>query len=220
MLRLRANLIGPQRNQRPMTCPQPRPVPVLPFAAAALALVLALPLAGPAAGQAEDAPAPGAGLPLGEEVGDAEGDTYVADTFDDWTKICQRVEDGSDPCGLAQLITDPEGAPAAQITIFPLPPGGEAVAGANIELPLGTVLSRQISIRVDGGNERRYPFFFCDVGGCYAQIGLTAAMVESFRRGNEAVMTVFFILAPEQPIELPISLMGFTAGYSALPPAN
>ena len=206
-----------------MTCPAPSPAPrpasvfALPLAAG---LAAALALAGPAAAQSDEAELPGAGLPLGEEVGDAVGDTYVADTFGDWTKICQRFEDGSDPCGLAQLIVDPEGSPAAQITIFPLPPGGEAVAAANIELPLGTVLSRQISIRVDGGTERRYPFYFCDVGGCYAQIGLTAAMVESFRRGNVATMTVYFILTPDQPIELPVSLAGFTAGYSALPPAD
>lgn len=189
----------------------------------ATASALALALTGPVAAQdsdAGDAPPPSVGLPLGEEVTDAMGDTYVADSFGDWTKICQRVPDGSDPCGLTQLITDPEGSPTAEITIYPLPPGGEAVAAADILTPLGTVLSQQVSIRVDGGTPRRYPFFVCDMGGCLARIGLTAAMVESFRRGNQAQMTIFFVLAPDQPIDLPISLRGFTAGYSALPPAR
>lgn len=185
----------------------------------ALTAVLALMLApaGGAFAQDADAPAPGAGLPLGEEITDQDGDTYVAEEFGDWTQLCQRVPDGSDPCGLTQLLTDPEGGPVAEITIFPLPPGGEAVAGANIITPLGTVLTQQIAISVDGANARRYPFLFCDVSGCYAQIGLTAAMVESFRRGTEATVTIASVAAPEEPVALSLSLDGFTAGYSALP---
>lgn len=184
--------------------------------AAALALGTAMPLSA----QDDGSPtlAPGAGLPLGEEVPEeGMGDTYVADTFGDWTKLCQRVPDGSDPCGLTQLMTDADGGPVAEITVFPLPPGGEAVAGANIITPLGTVLTQQIGISVDGGTVRRYPFLFCDVSGCYAQLGLTAAMVESFRRGNEATVTIASVAAPDQPLALSLSLTGFTAGYSALP---
>ena len=198
-----------------------------------LAMVAAIALGFGQAGGAlaqDTAPAPesggllpgGSGLPLGEEVEEnGMGDTYVSDEFGDWTKLCQRVPDGSDPCGLTQLMVDPDGNPVAEITIFPLPPGGEAVAGANMITPLGTLLTQQIAISVDGANPRRYPFLFCDVGGCYAQIGLTAAMVESFRRGNVATVTIASVAAPEQPVGLTLSLSGFTAGYSALPqPAN
>ena len=185
--------------------------------ALAAAVALALGSAGAVRAQQADAPLPGTGLPLGEEMTEQDGDTYVSDTFGDWTKLCQRVPDGSDPCGLTQLMTDPEGGPVAEITIFPLPPGGEAVAGANIITPLGTVLTQQIAISVDSGTQRRYPFLFCDVSGCYAQIGLTAAMVESFRRGNAATVTIASVIAPDQPVDLTLSLSGFTAGYSALP---
>ena len=202
-----------------MTRPATRPALSRSGPAPALAVLMALGLAGGATAQ-ESTLSPGAGLPLGEEViADGEGEAYVADTFGDWTKLCQRLPDADDPCGLTQLLTDPEGGPMAEITVFRLQPGGEAVAGANIVTPLGTVLTQQISIRVDGGNPRRYPFFFCDVSGCYAQIGLTAGMVESFRRGNEATLTIASVMAPDQPIELSLSLMGFTAGFSALPEA-
>lgn len=201
---------------------RPLPFPALldafrsaPAAVSALALCLAI--AGPVAAQeVEGGLMPGAGLPLGEEE-NGMGDTYVEGEFGDWTKVCQRVPDGSDPCGLTQLITDPEGGPVAEITVFALPPGGEAVAAANVVTPLGTVLTQQLALRVDGGSARRYPFFFCDVGGCYAQLGLTAAVVESFRRGSQATITIASVLDPEQPIDLPVSLTGFTAGFSALP---
>ncbi len=195
------------------------------FTAATLALVLGA--AAPAFAQSDgDAAAggtlmPGAGLPLGEEVSeDGAGEGYVDGTYGDWTKICQRTGTDVDPCGLTQLMTDEEGSPVAEITVFPLPPGGEAVAGANIVTPLGTVLPSQITLRVDGGTPRRYPFFFCDVSGCYAQVGFTAAMIESFRRGNVATLTIASVMAPDQPIDLTLSLQGFTAGYTSLPPVQ
>jgi invasion protein IalB len=198
-----------------MPAPSAFPAP----AACALALAAALLVGGPAFGQSGTL-MPGAGLPLGEDVDeDGLGEGYIAGTYGDWTKVCQRMGTPVDPCGLMQLLSDEEGSPLAEITIFPLPPGGEAVAGANILTPLGTVLPQQITLRVDGGTPRRYPFFFCDVGGCYAQVGFTAAMVESFRRGNSATLTIASVLEPDQPIDLNLSLSGFTAGYSALPPA-
>lgn len=168
---------------------------------------------------AADAPATGLGLPLGEEVTDGAGAGYIADTFGDWTMLCEPIGTETDPCGLVQLMTDAEGSPLAEITIVPLPPGGEAVAAATVLTPLGTILPQQITLRVDGGTPRRYPFLFCDVSGCYARFGLTAAVVESFRRGSTATLTIGSMMAPDQPVDLALSLQGFTAGYSALPPA-
>jgi invasion protein IalB len=201
------------------------PDPRLTFRSAfAGALILAIGTAAPAFAQSADsaaeAPPAGAGLPLGEEVSDS-GSSYVADTFGDWTKLCERAgEGGEDPCGLVQLLEDAEGNPLAEMTIVQLPPGGEAVAAATVLTPLGTVLPQQITMRVDDGTPRRYPFLFCDVSGCYARFGLTAAVVESFRRGTAGTLTISSMMAPDQPIDLTISLSGFTAGYGTLSPAN
>lgn len=192
--------------------------------ASSLAFVAALALAGTAAAQdAEEAPPapPLDALSLGEDVmDDGEGEAYLAETFGDWELRCIRVPDGSDPCQLYQLLQDEEGNSVAEISMFGLPAGGEAAAGATIITPLETLLTQQITLRVDGGQAKRYPFTWCSVIGCIARIGFTAAEVEAFRRGNVARLSIVPVAAPDQTVTLDISLIGFTAGFAAVNEAN
>lgn len=174
--------------------------------------------------EAEEAPAPappGSDLSLGEEItDDGFGDAYLAETHGDWELRCIRVPDGSDPCQLYQLLTDGEGNSVAEISMFPLPEGSEAAAGASIITPLETLLTQQITMRVDGGAAKRYPFTWCSVIGCIARVGFTAAEVESFRRGAVATLTIVPVAAPDQQVELAVSLIGFTAGFAAVTASN
>lgn len=169
---------------------------------------------------AEDTPsAPADLLSMGEEVLGGEGEPYLAETFGDWEMRCIRVE-GPDPCQLYQLLTDADGNSVAEISIFDLVDAGEAVAAATIVTPLETLLTQQITLRVDGGTPRRYPFTFCSVIGCVARIGMTAAEVESFRRGSMAQVSIVPVVAPNQTVTLDVSLIGFTAGFAAVQEAN
>jgi len=161
-------------------------------------------------------------LSLGETV-NAEpqvGDTYVADVQGDWEIRCVRTEDGQDPCQLYQLLQDENGNSVAEIGMFALPAGQQAAAGATIITPLETLLMQQITIAVDGGAAKRYPFTFCSQVGCFARVGFTADEVAAFKRGRQATMTIFPAAAPDQPVNLAISLSGFTAGYDAVAAAN
>ena len=192
--------------------------------APSITFVAALALAATAAAQdAEEAPpaAPADDLSLGEEVmGDGEGEAYLAEVFQDWELRCIRVPDGADPCQLYQLLQDEEGNSVAEISVFGLPDGGEAAAGATIITPLETLLTQQITLRVDGGQAKRYPFTWCSVIGCVARVGFTAAEIEAFRRGSVARMSIVPVAAPDQTVTLDISLMGFTAGFEAVNAAN
>lgn len=189
------------------------------------ACVAAAALAGAAMAQeAEDPPMPappGSDLSLGEEVmDDGFGEAYLAEVHGDWEQRCIRVPDGSDPCQLYQLLRDAEGNSVAEISMFPLPPGGEAVAGASIITPLETLLTQQITMRVDGGAAKRYPFTWCSAIGCIARVGFTNAEVEAFRRGAQAILTIVPVVAPDQQVDLTMSLIGFTAGFAAVTEAN
>ncbi len=156
----------------------------------------------------------------GQSGGEGTGSSYVAESFEDWEQRCVRTEDGSDPCQLYQLLRDSEGNAVAEMSVFPLPPGREAAAGATIITPLETLLTRNIRLSVDGGQAKRYPFDFCAQQGCFARIGLTAAEVQQLKRGAEAQLTIVPAAAPDQQIDLGISLAGFTAGFDATTEAN
>ncbi|MDF1728558.1 MAG: invasion associated locus B family protein [Sulfitobacter sp.] len=154
-------------------------------------------------------------LSLGEDTQEtaAIGQPYTAEVIGAWEMRCIRTEEEQDPCQMYQLLDDGEGAPVAEISLFRLPDGGKAEAGATIIVPLETSLPRQLTIAVDGGKARRYPYAFCNQVGCYVRLGLTPADVSAFKRGKEAVITIVPALAPDQTVELTLSLSGFTASY-------
>lgn len=186
------------------------------------AVSLAAPLA------AQDTPAPEAEAPAaapslmelstGEVINnaDAEGASYVGATHGDWELVCMRTEEAEDPCQMYQLLRDADGNATAEITMFPLPAGQEAAAGATILTPLETLLTAQLVMQVDDGPAKRYPFTFCTAIGCIARVGFTAAEVDAFRGGAQATWSLVPIAAPDQTVALNMSLIGFTAAFSEL----
>ncbi|MFN4130154.1 MAG: invasion associated locus B family protein [Paracoccaceae bacterium] len=178
---------------------------------------------------AADAPVD-SGLSMGTEVGadgqplaraaDGIGSSYVEAKFDAWEQRCIRTEDGSDPCQLYQLLTDNEGNAVAEFSMFNLPSGGQAAAGATVIVPLETLLTENLLMAVDGSAPRVYPFTFCSTIGCVSRIGFTAAEVEQFKRGAKAVITIVPVVAPDQKVTVDLSLKGFTAGYAAVTATN
>ncbi|MGP9790151.1 invasion associated locus B family protein [Roseinatronobacter sp. NSM] len=160
---------------------------------------------------------PSSALSTGEVIGEEMGDgSYIGNTHGDWELVCVENPDGEDPCQMYQLLRDGEGNATAEITLFPLPPGQEAAAGATILTPLETLLTAQLIMQVDEGSAKRYPFTFCTVVGCIARVGFTAEEVDAFRRGARAVWQVVPVGAPDQPIDLSMSLTGFTAAFNEL----
>lgn len=163
-------------------------------------------------------------LSMGRPVngGDEAGATYIAEEFEAWEMRCVRTEEGDDPCQLYQLLKDENGNSVAEISVFGLPEAQQqqAVAGATIITPLGTLLTRQLTLSVDSGQAKRYPFTFCATAGCFSRIGLGSADINAFKRGVTAVLTVVPVAAPDQQIELDISLAGFTDGYEAVVATN
>jgi len=172
---------------------------------------------------ATEAPATAADqLNMGTEAGapaapqDGPGSVYLEAKHGDWEQRCVKQEDGSDPCQLYQLLKDGNGNSVAEISLFPLQGADKAVAGATVIAPLETLLTENLKIAVDGGTAKIYPFTWCDQGGCVARIGFTAEEIAAFKKGNKAMMIIVPAVAPEQKVELNLSLAGFTAGYDAI----
>ena len=152
-------------------------------------------------------------LSLGQPADEGPGTVYVKETVDDWQMECVRVAEGEEPCQMFQPLTDTQGNQVANIRVFRLPEAGQAVAGALVSVPLETLLTAQLTITVDAGTAQRYPFSVCDRLGCYARIGFRKADIDAFKRGAKATVTLVPFVAPDQKVELPMSLTGFTAAY-------
>ncbi|GAA6187158.1 invasion associated locus B family protein [Litorivita sp. NS0012-18] len=165
--------------------------------------------AAPAAEESADG-----GLVVGQE--EAPAGPYTKEEVGDWRLQCFPTSgepSDADPCHIYQLLKDETGNAVAEISLFRLPDGGKAVAGATVVVPLETLLTAQLRISVDGGKAKVYPYSFCNKIGCYARIGLTSADIAQFKKGAKATVTLVPFVAPDQKIALDLSLTGFTAGF-------
>ncbi|MEO8245079.1 MAG: invasion associated locus B family protein [bacterium] len=158
------------------------------------------------------------GLP--NQADAAMGDTYLAAEFDQWQQRCVKTVNGSDPCQLYQLLYDVDGNSVGEISLFNLPDGAKAAAGATFMAPLETLLTANVKISVDKKQAKFYPFAFCAKVGCVARIGLTTDELAAMKKGVSAVITIVPAAAPDKTVDLTLTLKGFTAGFEAVKTAN
>jgi len=144
------------------------------------------------------------------------GSYYVKSTKQDWTVRCVKAQQGKDPCELYQLMKDQNDNSVAEITVIPLK-NGDVAAGATLVAPLETDLIEGLGFAVDDGKSRGYPFSFCASVGCVSRMGLTDAELTALKRGNKAVVSLLpFGADPKKPVQLTLSLTGFTAAFDEL----
>ncbi len=153
---------------------------------------------------------PGAELPAGGEV-------VVRDTFGDWDVRCAEDEG---ECALHQLGLDSNENPVIEFSLFRAPEAEEAAALVNILTPLGTFLPGGLTLQIDSGETRQYGFTFCSAIGCIAQIALTDETIAAMRRGRSATVALASVTAPDKPVEISLSLIGFTDGFNSIEPAE
>jgi len=163
--------------------------------------------------------APVTGLDTGREVA-GENQAYIKETHGDWSVRCFPNEGGDDLCQMYQLMTESEGNPVAEFTLYRIEGAGNIAAGATVAVPLGTLLSEEMKLSVDDGQAKSYAFSFCTMGGCFARIGLTGPEIEAFKRGAEGQIVIVPAQAPDQTVRISLSLSGFTAAFDAASTLN
>ena len=124
----------------------------------------------------------------------------------DWDRLCD-----AEGCRIAQSLVAAEGtAPLMTVRIWRTPEPTMLIS-----VPLGIFLKPGLSLRVDSGRAEVHAFEVCDENGCHAGLRLDDALLTALRRGRVAV--VGFEDSLRRPVQLPVSLTGFTAAFAALP---
>ena len=147
------------------------------------------------------------------DPGPKVGERYLKEEFNDWSLACIKTEAETDPCSMLQILNGEDGTPIAEFSLFRISNGTQAVAGATVIVPLETLLPAQLTIAVDTNPGKRYNYSFCNPVGCVAQIGLTQADIDAFKKGGTAKISLRPAPAPDQLVELTMSLKGFTASF-------
>jgi len=130
-----------------------------------------------------------------------------AQTFRDWNLV-----QGGGECLLVQsLVSRASGAMLAQV-VLQRQGAGTTLA---LRVPTGASLASGIGYRVGAGPLHDLEWMRCDADLCLALRPLPEDELRAILRGRE--MWVGFRPLPEsRPLNLPVSLMGVTAGWRAL----
>ena len=137
----------------------------------------------------------------------------------DWSKVC--LPDGG-ACVIEQIGKTAAGEEALRIRIeklqAPQQVNGESIeAVANIEVPLGVVLSTGLKLRIDQGEVSASPYFVCQAQGCLVRAPLQNALLEALKRGARAQFAFTVIQqGAGRDVPIDISLSGFTRAYDSL----
>lgn len=173
---------------------------------AGLFAVVAMPLAAQKLSDLQESDAaPAAGQPEVTQVGD-------------WSLVCEAG--GAPPCAMTQLGRDPEGSPAIEFVVRKVEDeaaelnGVKVDAVADIITPLGVLLEFGLRLKIDDDEERAAPFRICQKHGCLVREPLSTDVISTLKAGNKALITV--AAEGAGPIDIEISLRGFTKAYESL----
>ncbi len=133
-----------------------------------------------------------------------------------WEVAC--MEKGKN-CAMAQIGSDSNGTPVLEMVIRKLADpleadGRTAIAVLDVITPLGVVLTAGLSVQIDTSASESAPFQICTEQGCLVREPIDEGLIDRFRRGNVAKITV--VAANQGDVSTNISLAGFTKAFAAL----
>jgi invasion protein IalB len=140
--------------------------------------------------------------------------------FEDWRVQCGTVPNsGQERCQMSQEVTRSDSDEAVMRMAVGFTPRNDQPA-AIFQLPLGIVLPKGIGLRVDKGEPVRFPVQICVQQGCRADLPLKDALLSQLKGGRTAYVIARTPRAESGTVELPISLMGFTAAFNRISKAR
>ncbi len=128
---------------------------------------------------------------------------------EEWYKACTK-QDENDVCVVQKILSAPTGQLLTAVGLI-------TVAGQvnrqvlQVTVPTARRIPSGVSMSIDGGQSSRLDFSVCMPDRCVAEVPLTEAVVNGFKRGREVVFTSVNFQGAPNPI--PVSLNGFTGAF-------
>ncbi len=132
-----------------------------------------------------------------------------------WSILCDTPAGAkAEQCALVQNVVA-EDRPEVGLSVVVLKTADNKAKILRVLAPLGVLLPNGLGLNVDGKDMGRAYFVRCFQDGCYAEVILEEALINSLSSGASATFIVF--QTPEEGIGIPVDLKGFADGYKALP---
>ena len=132
--------------------------------------------------------------------------------FKNWRILCAQG-DGAKTCQMMQ--THPATVGGADVFLLSLSQGeGSKDISAVVSVPLGVYLAPGVEIHISGRRPFKVLYEICDQTSCHAGFKVKGSVLASFKKGTKAKFRVW--TAKSKAVEFPVSLLGFSAGYTEL----
>ncbi len=133
-----------------------------------------------------------------------------------WLKVCTKQED-NDVCVVQNILSASTGQLITAIALI-MVEGKVNNRFLQVTVPPARLIPPGVRLQIDGGQAQKLPYEICMPDKCVAQVELTDAIVDSFKRGGEAVFTSVNYQRAANPIK--VSLTGFTDAFDGEPVAQ
>lgn len=156
---------------------------------------------------------------LGHAAGQAQPGRPGAkpQVFGDWAMTCV-TRPNLPPCEIFQTVVNKEKNSPIARTSFSYSPQGDQFAG-QVQLPLGTLLTSGILIRLDDKTDiKTFVFTRCEKDGCFAERLGKAADFEPFRKAQKGV--IGSLGRDGKTVAYPLSFKGFPDAWNAMVARN
>lgn len=142
------------------------------------------------------------------------GGTEVKEQHGDWQVVCKPPPPGAknEICALSQNVTAEDRDNVGLTVYVQLHKTGERML--RVFAPLGILLPRQLTLKIDEQDLGHVPFIRCLAVGCMAFATIDDTLLEKLKTGKTAIFIIY--ITDEQGIGIPISLAGFNEGLEAL----
>lgn len=132
-----------------------------------------------------------------------------------WSILCDKPAGAkTEQCALIQNVIAAD-RPELGLSVVVLKTADNKARILRVLAPLGVLLPNGLGLNVDGKDIGRAYFVRCFEDGCYAEVILDDALIDTFRKGQAATFIVF--QTPEEGVGIPVELQGFSEGFSKLP---
>ncbi|MDQ6434539.1 invasion associated locus B family protein [Mesorhizobium sp. LHD-90] len=130
-----------------------------------------------------------------------------------WFKACAKQEE-VDICNVQNIVTAGNGQLVTGLSLIELK-GKVNRKVFQVTVPTGRLVPPGVGLQVNGGKAQKLDYVICFQDRCVAEVQLTDALVNSFKKGNELTLTS--INFQNQPNPVKVSLQGFTGAYDGPP---
>lgn len=129
--------------------------------------------------------------------------------IDGWYKECSKQAD-NDICVVQNIVTAQSGQLITAVGLVDVT-GKVNQKLLQVTVPIARFIPPGVSLQVDGGKQTKIAYAVCLPDKCIAQIPMTDAIIDTFKKGGEAVFTSVNAQRAANPIR--ISLAGFTQAF-------